>query len=67
MNYTDLQATIDIAWEHRAKLDPTNSPELKAAVDAGGGQGLNDFLDGLGLGIISQHTVEQSGKLYRQA
>jgi 2,3,4,5-tetrahydropyridine-2-carboxylate N-succinyltransferase len=33
MNYTDLQATIDIAWEHRAKLDPTNSPELKAAVD----------------------------------
>jgi 2,3,4,5-tetrahydropyridine-2,6-dicarboxylate N-succinyltransferase len=33
MNYTDLQATIDVAWEHRAKLDPTNAPELKAAVD----------------------------------
>ena len=33
MNLQDLQATIDIAWEHRAKLDPTNSPELRASVE----------------------------------
>jgi 2,3,4,5-tetrahydropyridine-2,6-dicarboxylate N-succinyltransferase len=33
MNLQDLQATIDVAWEHRAKLDPTNSPELRASVD----------------------------------
>jgi 2,3,4,5-tetrahydropyridine-2-carboxylate N-succinyltransferase len=29
----DLQATIDVAWDNRAKLDPTNCPELKAAVE----------------------------------
>ncbi len=33
MNLQDLQATIDIAWDHRAKLDPTNSPELRASVE----------------------------------
>jgi 2,3,4,5-tetrahydropyridine-2,6-dicarboxylate N-succinyltransferase len=33
MNLQDLQATIDVAWEHRAKLDPTNSPELRASVE----------------------------------
>jgi 2,3,4,5-tetrahydropyridine-2,6-dicarboxylate N-succinyltransferase len=33
MNLQDLQATIDVAWDHRAKLDPTNSPELRAAVE----------------------------------
>jgi len=33
MNLQDLQATIDVAWEHRAKLDPTNSPELRATVE----------------------------------
>jgi 2,3,4,5-tetrahydropyridine-2,6-dicarboxylate N-succinyltransferase len=33
MNTQDLQATIDVAWEHRAKLDPTNSPELRASVE----------------------------------
>lgn len=41
---------------------PTYTPraELKAAVDAGGGQGLNDFLDNLGLGVISQQLKELS-------
>jgi 2,3,4,5-tetrahydropyridine-2,6-dicarboxylate N-succinyltransferase len=33
MNYLELQATIDVAWEHRAKLDPTNAPELRASVE----------------------------------
>jgi 2,3,4,5-tetrahydropyridine-2-carboxylate N-succinyltransferase len=33
MNHQDLQATIDVAWEHRAKLDPTNSPELRTSVE----------------------------------
>ena len=33
MNIQDLQATIDVAWEHRAKLDPTNAPELRASVE----------------------------------
>jgi 2,3,4,5-tetrahydropyridine-2-carboxylate N-succinyltransferase len=29
----ELKATIEVAWEHRAKLDPTNSPELRGAVE----------------------------------
>mgnify|MGYP003509806750 CR=1 FL=1 len=29
----ELQATIDMAWDNRAKLDPTNAPELRAAVE----------------------------------
>ena len=29
----ELQATIDAAWENRAKLDPTNCPELRANVE----------------------------------
>ena len=29
----DLQRTIDLAWESRASLDPTNSPEIRAAVE----------------------------------
>jgi 2,3,4,5-tetrahydropyridine-2,6-dicarboxylate N-succinyltransferase len=29
----ELQATIDAAWETRAKLDPTNCPELRANVE----------------------------------
>jgi 2,3,4,5-tetrahydropyridine-2,6-dicarboxylate N-succinyltransferase len=33
MNLQDLQATIDVAWEHRAKLEPTNAPELRSAVE----------------------------------
>jgi 2,3,4,5-tetrahydropyridine-2,6-dicarboxylate N-succinyltransferase len=33
MNTPDLQATIDLAWDNRAKLDPTNAPELRAAVE----------------------------------
>jgi 2,3,4,5-tetrahydropyridine-2-carboxylate N-succinyltransferase len=33
MSTHELQATIDVAWEHRARLDPTNSPELRAAVE----------------------------------
>ena len=28
-----LQATIDLAWENRTSLTPTNSPEVRAAVD----------------------------------
>jgi 2,3,4,5-tetrahydropyridine-2-carboxylate N-succinyltransferase len=30
---TSLQSTIDIAWEGRAALDATNSPDIRAAVD----------------------------------
>ena len=29
----ELQATIDIAWEQRAKLDPINAPEVRASVE----------------------------------
>jgi 2,3,4,5-tetrahydropyridine-2-carboxylate N-succinyltransferase len=29
----ELQATIDLAWDNRAKLDPTNAPEVRAAVE----------------------------------
>ncbi|MDH4060943.1 MAG: 2,3,4,5-tetrahydropyridine-2,6-dicarboxylate N-succinyltransferase [Aquincola sp.] len=29
----ELQATIDLAWDNRVKLDPTNAPELRAAVE----------------------------------
>lgn len=28
-----LQSTIDLAWENRASITPTNSPEVRAAVD----------------------------------
>ena len=31
MKHDLLQATIDIAWEQRAKLDPINAPEVRAA------------------------------------
>ncbi len=33
MNDSTLQNTIDLAWESRASLDPTNSPEIRAAVE----------------------------------
>jgi 2,3,4,5-tetrahydropyridine-2,6-dicarboxylate N-succinyltransferase len=33
MSTHELQATIDLAWDNRAKLDPTNAPELRAAVE----------------------------------
>jgi 2,3,4,5-tetrahydropyridine-2,6-dicarboxylate N-succinyltransferase len=33
MSTHELQATIDVAWDNRAKLDPTNCPELKASVE----------------------------------
>jgi 2,3,4,5-tetrahydropyridine-2,6-dicarboxylate N-succinyltransferase len=33
MNLSDLQAIIDIAWEQRTKLDPVNSPEVRASVE----------------------------------
>lgn len=46
-------------WGMQIDLEQSRA-ELKAAVDAGGGQGLNDFLDGLGLGIISQQLKELS-------
>ena len=29
----ELQATIEVAWEQRASLDPSNSPELRASVE----------------------------------
>lgn len=29
----ELQATIELAWDNRAKLDPTNAPEVRAAVE----------------------------------
>ena len=31
---TSLQSTIDLAWESRASLDSTNSPEIRAAVES---------------------------------
>jgi 2,3,4,5-tetrahydropyridine-2-carboxylate N-succinyltransferase len=33
MSTTELQATIDLAWDNRTKLDPTNAPEVRAAVE----------------------------------
>ena len=30
---SSLQSTIDLAWESRASIDATNSPEIRAAVD----------------------------------
>jgi 2,3,4,5-tetrahydropyridine-2,6-dicarboxylate N-succinyltransferase len=33
MSTHELQSTIDLAWDNRAKLDPTNAPELRAAVE----------------------------------
>jgi 2,3,4,5-tetrahydropyridine-2,6-dicarboxylate N-succinyltransferase len=33
MTHDLLQHTIDMAWDNRAKLDPTNAPELRAAVE----------------------------------
>jgi 2,3,4,5-tetrahydropyridine-2-carboxylate N-succinyltransferase len=33
MSTTELQATIDLAWDNRAKLDPTNAPDVRAAVE----------------------------------
>ena len=33
MNTTKLQAIIDLAWEERAKLDPVNSPDVRASVE----------------------------------
>jgi 2,3,4,5-tetrahydropyridine-2,6-dicarboxylate N-succinyltransferase len=33
MNTADLQSLIDLAWDNRASLDPTNAPELRQAVE----------------------------------
>jgi 2,3,4,5-tetrahydropyridine-2,6-dicarboxylate N-succinyltransferase len=33
MNTADLQSLIDLAWDNRAALDPTNAPELRQAVE----------------------------------
>ena len=33
MNTADLQILIDLAWDNRAALDPTNAPELRQAVE----------------------------------
>jgi len=33
MNHHPLQQIIDMAWESRASIDPTNAPEVRAAVD----------------------------------
>ncbi|MGZ5250345.1 MAG: 2,3,4,5-tetrahydropyridine-2,6-dicarboxylate N-succinyltransferase [Caldimonas sp.] len=39
-----LQSTIDLAWESRASLDATNSPEIRAAVES--------VIEGLDTGTI---------------
>ncbi len=33
MNSAELQSLIDLAWDNRASLDPTNAPELRQAVE----------------------------------
>jgi 2,3,4,5-tetrahydropyridine-2,6-dicarboxylate N-succinyltransferase len=33
MSFTELQSIIDMAWDNRARLDPTNSPDLRRAVE----------------------------------
>ncbi len=33
MNTAELQSLIDLAWDNRSSLDPTNAPELRAAVE----------------------------------
>ncbi len=33
MNTAELQSLIDLAWDNRASLDPTNAPDLRQAVD----------------------------------
>jgi 2,3,4,5-tetrahydropyridine-2,6-dicarboxylate N-succinyltransferase len=33
MSTSELQATIDLAWDNRSKLDPTNAPDVRAAVE----------------------------------
>jgi 2,3,4,5-tetrahydropyridine-2,6-dicarboxylate N-succinyltransferase len=33
MSTHELQSIIDMAWDNRAKLDPTNAPDVRAAVD----------------------------------
>ncbi|HEV6965212.1 MULTISPECIES: 2,3,4,5-tetrahydropyridine-2,6-dicarboxylate N-succinyltransferase [Roseateles] len=33
MNAAELQSLIDLAWDNRASLDPTNAPELREAVE----------------------------------
>ncbi|CAM4074833.1 2,3,4,5-tetrahydropyridine-2,6-dicarboxylate N-succinyltransferase [Roseateles saccharophilus] len=33
MNIVELQSLIDLAWDNRASLDPTNAPELRQAVE----------------------------------
>ncbi|MBL8279527.1 MAG: 2,3,4,5-tetrahydropyridine-2,6-dicarboxylate N-succinyltransferase [Pelomonas sp.] len=33
MNTAELQSLIDLAWDNRASLDPTNAPELRQAVE----------------------------------
>jgi hypothetical protein len=30
---SSLQSTIDLAWDNRASLDATNSPEIRAVVE----------------------------------
>jgi 2,3,4,5-tetrahydropyridine-2-carboxylate N-succinyltransferase len=33
MSTQELQATIDLAWDNRSKLDPTNAPDVREAVE----------------------------------
>lgn len=33
MNTAELQSLIDLAWDNRASLDPTNAPEMREAVE----------------------------------
>jgi arsenite-transporting ATPase len=46
-------------WGMQIDLEQSRQ-ELRAAVDAGGGQGLNDFLDNLGLGMIANQLKDLS-------
>jgi 2,3,4,5-tetrahydropyridine-2,6-dicarboxylate N-succinyltransferase len=32
MSFTELQSIVDMAWDNRARLDPTNAPEVRTAV-----------------------------------
>ncbi|MEQ1805881.1 MAG: 2,3,4,5-tetrahydropyridine-2,6-dicarboxylate N-succinyltransferase, partial [Burkholderiaceae bacterium] len=49
-----LQNTIDLAWEGRAELTPTNSPEVRSAVE----QVIADLDKGL-LRIAERQSVGQ--------
>jgi len=49
---SSLQSTIDVAWESRASIDATNSPEIRAAVDE-----VIDQLDAGEIRVAERHGV----------